>query len=146
MDKISKFLITYLTGPSAAGNEEMNPSIVASWSVRENPLNHAGDVGDAGDAGDVGDAGEDSLSDVMNQPVRKRVVKVTEMLRRLNDEDREAGEQFNRRRVESESEEERTDASMSRRSSGADSGVGILSESEFLDYDQNRLERKGVIQ
>ena len=137
MDKISKFLKTFLTGPSAAGNEEMNPSIVASWSVRENPLNHAGDVGDAGD---------DSPSDVMNQPVRKRVVKVTEMLRRLNDEDREAGEQFNRRRVESESEEERTDASMSRRSSGADSGVGILSESEFLDYDQNRLERKGVIQ
>ena len=137
MDKISKFLKTFLTGPSAAGNEEMNPNIAASWSVRENPLNHAGDVGDAGD---------DSPSDVMNQPVRKRVVKVTEMLRRLNDEDREAGEQFNRRRVESESEEERTDASMSRRSSGADSGVGILSESEFLDYDQNRLERKGVIQ
>ena len=137
MDKISKFLKTFLTGPSAAGNEEMNPNIAASWSVRENPLNYAGDVGDAGD---------DSPSDVMNQPVRKRVVKVTEMLRRLNDEDREAGEQFNRRRVESESEEERTDASMSRRSSGADSGVGILSESEFLDYDQNRLERKGVIQ
>ena len=137
MDKISKFLKTYLTGPSAAGNEEMNPNIAASWSVRENPLNLAGDAGDAGD---------DSPSDVMNQPVRKRVVKVTEMLRRLNDEDREAGEQFNRRRVESESEEERTDASMSRRSSGADSGVGILSESEFLDYDQNRLERKGVIQ
>ena len=135
MDKISKFLKIILSGPSAAGNEEMNPSITPSWSVRENPLNNAGD------------AGEDSPSDVMNQPVRKRVVKVTEMLRRLNDEDREAaGEQFNRRRVESESEEERTDASMSRRSSGADSGVGILSESEFLDYDQNRLERKGVIQ
>ena len=134
MDKISKFLKTFLSGPSAAGNEEMNPNIAASWFVRENPLNNAGDAGD------------DSPSDVMNQPVRKRVVKVTEMLRRLNDEDREAGEQFNRRRVESESEEERTDASMSRRSSGADSGVGILSESEFLDYDQNRLERKGVIE
>ena len=55
------------------------------------------------------------------------VVRVTEMLRRLNS-------QAETRRG-SDSEEERTSRSLSRRSSGGDSGLGNLSESELLDQD-----------
>ena len=56
------------------------------------------------------------------------VVRVTEMLRRLNS-------QAETPRRGSDSEEERT----SRRSSGGDSGLGNLSESELLD--QENIER-----
>ena len=77
--------------------------------------------------------GHDDGSVVTSQPARNGVVRVTEMLRQINNQD------FSRhRRRESESEEERTDASVSRRSSGADSGVGILSENELLEQDNDR--------
>ena len=56
------------------------------------------------------------------------VVRVTEMLRRLNSQ-AEGG------RRGSDSEEERTSRSVSRRSSGGDSGLGNLSESELLDQE-----------
>ena len=56
------------------------------------------------------------------------VVRVTEMLRRLNSQAEAA-------RRGSDSEEERTSRSVSRRSSGGDSGLGNLSESELLDQD-----------
>ena len=56
------------------------------------------------------------------------VVRVTEMLRRLNSQAEAA-------RRGSDSEEERTSRSVSRRSSGGDSGLGNLSESELLDQE-----------
>ena len=60
------------------------------------------------------------------------VVRVTEMLRRLNSR-AEVG------RRGSDSEEERTSRSVSRRSSGGDSGLGNLSESELLEENTERL-------
>ena len=60
------------------------------------------------------------------------VVRVTEMLRRLNSQ-AEGG------RRGSDSEEERTSRSVSRRSSGGDSGLGNLSESELLEENTERL-------
>ena len=60
------------------------------------------------------------------------VVRVTEMLRRLN-----SGAEVGRRG--SDSEEERTSRSVSRRSSGGDSGLGNLSESELLEENTERL-------
>ena len=63
------------------------------------------------------------------------VVRVTEMLRRLNSQAEAA-------RRGSDSEEERTSRSVSRRSSGGDSGLGNLSESEILDQENTeRTER-----
>ena len=56
------------------------------------------------------------------------VVRVTEILRRLNSQAEGA-------RRGSDSEEERTSRSVSRRSSGGDSGLGNLSESELLDQE-----------
>ena len=77
--------------------------------------------------------GHDDGSVVTSQPARNGVVRVTEMLRQINNQ-----EYNSHRRRESESEDERTDASISRRSSGADSGVGILSENELLEPDMDR--------
>ena len=82
--------------------------------------------------------GHDDGSVVTSQPqsqtaARNGVVRVTEMLRQINNQD-----YSQHRRRESESEEERTEASVSRRSSGADSGVGILSENELLEHDNDR--------
>ena len=56
------------------------------------------------------------------------------MLRQMNNEDAGRTQNF-RGRKESESEE---DVSASRRSSGADSGLGNLSENEILEHDNNR--------
>ena len=44
----------------------------------------------------------------------------------------------------SESEEERTSRSVSRRSSGGDSGVGNLSEGEMIDNDNQEPGRKNI--
>ena len=103
----------------------------SSWSVTENPF----------------DADEDDEV-VVSQPqsdTRNGVVRVTQMLRQLNNETRDALDNIHhpRRRGESESEEERTDASVSRRSSGADSGVGIMSETEFIEHDSNNRYGQG---
>ena len=69
-----------------------------------------------------------------NSSVRQGIVRVTEMLRQMNNEDAGRTQNF-RGRKESESEE---DVSASRRSSGADSGLGNLSENEILEHDNNR--------
>ena len=61
------------------------------------------------------------------------VVRVTEILRRLN-----SGEAGGARRG-SDSEEERT----SRRSSGGDSGLGNLSESELLEQEHQERTQSG---
>lgn len=105
-----------------------------SWSVTENPF----------------DADEDDEV-VVTQPqtdTRNGVVRVTQMLRQLNNETRDALDSIHqpRRRGESESEEERTDASVSRRSSGADSGVGIMSETEFIEHDSSTRYGQGMSQ
>ena len=63
------------------------------------------------------------------------VVRVTEMLRRLNSQAETA-------RRGSDSEEERTSRSVSRRSSGGDSGLGNLSESELLDQENTERPAK----
>ena len=65
------------------------------------------------------------------------VVRVTEMLRRLNSQAEAA-------RRGSDSEEERTSRSVSRRSSGGDSGLGNLSESEILDQENTERTEFGL--
>ena len=64
------------------------------------------------------------------------------MLRQMNNEDAGRTQNF-RGRKESESEE---DVSASRRSSGADSGLGNLSENEILEHDNNRTGNRLEIQ
>ena len=63
------------------------------------------------------------------------VARATEMLRNMNNQ----GEVPRRG---SESEEERTSRSVSRRSSGGDSGVGNLSEGEIIDHDNQEIGKK----
>ena len=65
------------------------------------------------------------------------VVRATEMLRNLNNH----GDVTRRG---SESEEERTSRSVSRRSSGGDSGVGNLSEGEFLEHDNKENGKNNI--
>ena len=83
------------------------------WRLTGNPLGPLGPLAE----------GEHVVS---QQP--SGVVRVTEMLRRLNSQAEAA-------RRGSDSEEERTSRSVSRRSSGGDSGLGNLSESELLDQE-----------
>ena len=87
------------------------------WRLTSNPL---------------GD-GEEVVSQQPQQP--SGVVRVTEMLRRLNS-------QAETVRRGSDSEEERTSRSVSRRSSGGDSGLGNLSESELLDQENTERPAK----
>ena len=112
--------ITNLSGATSS------PLIMQSnWTLRENPLL---------------DTSDEDVVLLQPQPARNGIVKVTEMLRQLNKEDTETGLMRPRNRKESESdnddEDDRTDdLSASRRSSGADSGLGNLSENELLEHE-----------
>ena len=87
------------------------------WRLTSNPLGEGEEV-------------------VIQQPQQPSgVVRVTEMLRRLNSQAETA-------RRGSDSEEERTSRSVSRRSSGGDSGLGNLSESELLDQENTERPAK----
>ena len=96
------------------------------WQFTENPFFPINDV---------------SENLITSQPVseaRIGVLRVTEMLRRINSE-AGAGPDLRGQSQESEEEEERLEEAVSRRSSGADSGVGNMEDmGEILDPERSR--------
>ena len=99
----------------------------AEWQFTENPFLPINDV---------------SENLITSQPVseaRIGVLRVTEMLRRINSE---AGADL--RGQNQEVEEERLEEAVSRRSSGADSGVGNMEDmGDILDPDRSRRGESG---
>ena len=96
------------------------------WQFTENPFSPINDV---------------SENPITSQPVseaRIGVLRVTEMLRRINSE-AGAGTDLRGQSQESEEEEERLEEAVSRRSSGADSGVGNMEDmGDSLDPERSR--------
>ena len=96
----------------------------AEWQFTDNPFFPINDV---------------SENLITSQPVseaRMGVLRVTEMLRRINSE---AGPDLRGGSQEDDEEEERLEEAVSRRSSGADSGVGNMEDmGDSLDPERSR--------